>query len=204
MEKTKVKKLVTSAITLSMAFSTLAPSMVFATDDVKPRDIVTKVNHALNGTATANNSETSYWGPDKAIDGIVNRDAAKPDQSRWSTNMGTTPMVLTIDLKEEKAFSEFKIEWERKNIKGFNISSTLLMNVEEKNQEFLQRLSERHPNLTQGERYLATLLRVNLSTKEISMLTGNVPKTINMNRYRLRKSLNLSSEDDLTDYLQNI
>ena len=50
MEKTKVKKLVTSAITLSMAFSTLAPSMVFATDDVKPRDIVTKVNHALNGT----------------------------------------------------------------------------------------------------------------------------------------------------------
>lgn len=122
MEKTKVKKLVTSAITLSMAFSTLAPSMVFATDEVKPRDIVTKVNHALNGTATANNSETSYWGPDKAIDGIVNRDAAKPDQSRWSTNMGTTPMVLTIDLKEEKAFSEFKIEWERKNIKGFNIS----------------------------------------------------------------------------------
>jgi len=122
MEKTKVKKLVTSAITLSMAFSTLAPSMVFATDDVKPRDIVTKVNHALNGTATANNSETSYWGPDKAIDGIVNRDAAKPDQSRWSTNMGTKPMVLTIDLKEEKAFSEFKIEWERKNIKGFNIS----------------------------------------------------------------------------------
>ena len=87
---------------------------------------------------------------------------------------------------------------------GDKTNSTLLMNVEEKNQEFLQRLSERHPNLTQGERYLATLLRVNLSTKEISMLTGNVPKTINMNRYRLRKSLNLSSVNDLTDYLQNI
>lgn len=87
---------------------------------------------------------------------------------------------------------------------GDKANSTLLMNVEEKNQEFLQRLSECHPNLTQGEKYLATLLRVNLSTKEISMLTGNVPKTINMNRYRLRKSLNLSSEEDLTDYLQNI
>ena len=47
---------------------------------------------------------------------------------------------------------------------GDKTNSTLLMNVEEKNQEFLQRLSERHPNLTQGERYLATLLRVNLST----------------------------------------
>ena len=32
------------------------------------------------------------------------------------------------------------------------------------------------------------------------MLTGTTPKTINMNRYRLRKSLNLSSEEDLTDY----
>lgn len=87
---------------------------------------------------------------------------------------------------------------------GDKSNSSLLMNVEEKNQEFLQRLSVQHPNLTQGEKYLATLLRVNLSTKEISMLTGNTPKTINMNRYRLRKSLNLSTEEDLTDYLQNI
>ena len=47
----------------------------------------------------------------------------------------------------------------------------------------------RHPNLTQGEKHLASLLRVNLSTKEIAMLTGNTPKTINMNRYRLRKAL---------------
>ena len=87
---------------------------------------------------------------------------------------------------------------------GDKANSALLTNVEEKNQEFLQRLSERHPHLTQGEKHLAGLLRVNLSTKEIAMLTGNVPKTINMNRYRLRKSLNLSSEEDLTDYLQNI
>ena len=78
------------------------------------------------------------------------------------------------------------------------------MRVEEKNKEFLQRLSEKHPGLTQGEKHLATLLRVNLSTKEIAMLTGNTPKTINMGRYRLRKSLELSTEDDLISYLQNI
>ncbi|MEL5892152.1 tetratricopeptide repeat protein [Bacteroides sp. GD17] len=87
---------------------------------------------------------------------------------------------------------------------GDKTNSTLLTNIEDKNNEFLQRLVTLHPKLTQGEKYLATLLRVNLSTKEISMLTGTTPKTINMNRYRLRKSLNLSSEEDLTDYLQNI
>ena len=48
------------------------------------------------------------------------------------------------------------------------------------------------------------MLRVNLSTKEISMITGSTPKTINMNRYRLRKSLNLSTEEDLTTYLQSV
>jgi hypothetical protein len=51
---------------------------------------------------------------------------------------------------------------------------------------------------------LATLLRVNLSTKDIAMLTGNMPKTINMNRYRLRKALGLLPEDELTKYLPDI
>ena len=83
-------------------------------------------------------------------------------------------------------------------------SSTVLMNVEERNQEFLHRLTNHHPNLTEGEKNLALLLCINLSTKEISLLTGKNPKTINMNRYRLRKSLNLSSNDSLTEYIQNI
>lgn len=82
--------------------------------------------------------------------------------------------------------------------------NNVLMNVEEKNMEFLQRLTEHHPNLTQGEKDLALLLFINLSTKEISLLTGKIPKTINMNRYRLRKSLNLSSNDNVTEYLQTL
>ncbi len=87
---------------------------------------------------------------------------------------------------------------------GDKTNKTLLLNIEEKNRAFLERLTKKHPDLTHGEKYLATLLRVNLSTKEISMITGTIPKTINMNRYRLRKSLNLSSEEDLVKYLQSI
>ena len=79
-----------------------------------------------------------------------------------------------------------------------------LQTIDEKMKEFLAHLTDRHPNLTQGEKHLASLLRVNLSTKEIAMLTGNTPKTINMNRYRLRKALGLSSEEDLIAYIQSI
>ena len=85
MQKNLKKKVLVSALTASMSVSTLVPGiMVFANNPVAPASITTKVNHALQGTATVNDSETNYWGGDKAIDGIVNRDAAKPDQSRWS------------------------------------------------------------------------------------------------------------------------
>lgn len=83
-------------------------------------------------------------------------------------------------------------------------NSSVLAGIEEKNAEFIARLVRAHPELTSGERHLATLLRVNLSTKDISLLTGRLPKTVNMNRYRLRKSLELENDTDLVDYLQKI
>ena len=86
---------------------------------------------------------------------------------------------------------------------GDKTNNALLLNIEDKSKEFIERLTKEHPNLTQGEKYLATMLRVYLSTKEISMISGNSPKTINMNRYRLRKALNLPTEKDLVEYLQN-
>jgi DNA-binding CsgD family transcriptional regulator len=104
---------------------------------------------------------------------------------------------ITAHLKRINAFIKQYQNGDKSN-------STLLLSIEEKNQEFLDRLVNKHPNLTQGEKHLATLLRVNLSTKDIAMLTGTMPKTINMNRYRLRKSLDLSSEEDLNRYLKDI
>ena len=62
-----------------------------ATQAQSPDQETTQINHALTGTATANDTETNYWGADKAIDGIVNRDETnKQNQSRWSTNGAKT------------------------------------------------------------------------------------------------------------------
>ncbi len=85
-----------------------------------------------------------------------------------------------------------------------NTSQTLLLKAEEKNKDFIEKLLSLHPELTKGERNLALLIRGGLSTKEISMLLGLEAKTINMNRYRLRKALDLSSETDLFEYLQHL
>ena len=84
-----------------------------------------EVNYALNSKVTASNQElANQWGPEKAVDGIVNRDAEKPEQSRWSTAQSTTQeaRTLTLDLGAVKTFSQFVIEWERTNITNFKIS----------------------------------------------------------------------------------
>ena len=91
----------------------------------------TVVNHAIGATATANNSETDYWGADKAIDGIVNRDEkSKENQSRWSTNGGRTidqveirDKVLTVNLGSVKSFDQLVLEWERANVTQFKIEA---------------------------------------------------------------------------------
>ena len=74
--------------TLSAAAILLTP---MATQAQSPDQETTQINHALTGTATANDTETNYWGADKAIDGIVNRvESNKQNQSRWSTNGAKT------------------------------------------------------------------------------------------------------------------
>lgn len=83
------------------------------------------VNLALGATATANDTETNDYPASKAIDGVVNREAAKP-QSRWATNPNSSqePKILTLDLGAEKTFQSFVIAWERLNITSYEIQTS--------------------------------------------------------------------------------
>ncbi len=69
---------------------------------------------------------------------------------------------------------------------------------------FYQRLLERSPDLTPTEIKTAALLKLNLTTKEIAAITFKSEGGIKTTRYRLRKKLNLSSDDKLIPYLMQI
>ncbi len=102
----------------------LAFAMVLPSVPAKAESATQKINYALGAEATASNVEAgTNWTADLTVDGIVNRDAEKAEQSRWSTDQGTEARVLTVNLGEEKTFDEFKIVWEREenNVKGFDI-----------------------------------------------------------------------------------
>jgi tetratricopeptide (TPR) repeat protein len=76
--------------------------------------------------------------------------------------------------------------------------------VEQTNHEFLQKLSSQYSDLTENDKQLAILLRLNFSSKEIADLRAVSNKAIEMSRYRLRKRFNLDKHESLTQFLKNI
>ena len=70
--------------------------------------------------------------------------------------------------------------------------------------EFLQQLRETHPDLTAGDLQLAAYLRMDLSSKEIAPLLHISVRGVENKRYRLRKKIDLDSNDNLNQYLQTL
>ena len=70
--------------------------------------------------------------------------------------------------------------------------------------EFHKELARRHPDLTPNERRLCVFLRLDMTTKEITSITGQTLRAVEMGRIRLRKKLNLTnSEQGLFEYLSS-
>ncbi len=69
---------------------------------------------------------------------------------------------------------------------------------------FFKALNAKFPNLTNNDLKSCAYIRMNLSSKEVSILTNIEPKSVKMHRYRLKKKLELTKEDDLKNFLFNI
>lgn len=61
--------------------------------------------------------------------------------------------------------------------------------------DFYKNLQERCSELTPTELKLCAFLRLNMSSKEISSLTGITPKSVDVMRGRIRKKLNITNTD---------
>lgn len=76
-------------------------------------------------------------------------------------------------------------------------------NFDRIHEHFFRHLKETYPSLTSSDLRLCAMLRVNLSTKEIANMQNLTVRGVESARYRLRRKLNLPSEDGLTDFLIN-
>lgn len=76
--------------------------------------------------------------------------------------------------------------------------------IEMSTEAFISELTIRFPKLTRKEKRLAQLLYMNLTSKEIALILNIAPQSVDTARYRLRKKINLSREEDLTSIFKDI
>ena len=76
--------------------------------------------------------------------------------------------------------------------------------AEQLHKDFSARLSVNYPQLTPQERKLATLLRLDFSTKYIASLLNISAKSVEIERHRLRTKLGLERKQKLTEFLKHI
>ncbi|RUA26997.1 MAG: hypothetical protein DSY76_05610 [Bacteroidetes bacterium] len=81
---------------------------------------------------------------------------------------------------------------------------TFELYVNENNELFYSALREKYPNLTPNEVRLSALIRLDLSSKEIASILNISSKSVEMNRYRLRKKMQLSSSVNLSEFIRSI
>ncbi|MGW9686798.1 two-component regulator propeller domain-containing protein [Flagellimonas sp. 2504JD1-5] len=70
--------------------------------------------------------------------------------------------------------------------------------------KFLKKLKKEHPNLSPNDIRLCAYLRLNLSSKEIAPMFNISSRSVEIKRYRLRKKMNLSHDDNLTNYILSL
>ena len=69
---------------------------------------------------------------------------------------------------------------------------------------FYSELNSKFPDLSKTDKRLCSLIRLKIDSHEIATLQNITLSSLNTSRYRLRKKLNLSKDDDLDDFIQRL
>ena|SRR5690554_1658909 len=124
--------------------------------------------------------------------------------------------ILTKLQKEISTIKEKSSKYPIKNLRSMEgiISEGLetqtqewmnaLKNLKLSEQGYFKKLLNKYPNLTTNDLRLCSYLKMNFSTKEIARLLNNSTRAVEISRYRLRKKLNLSHDENLTEFLISI
>lgn len=122
--------------------------------------------------------------------------------NRLNTKIDLLSEIIPSDINSHLVIREMKQI--TKELSIGNAWEEFRLYFEQVHQSFYTKLDLISPGLTSGEKRLCALISLNLSTKEIAQLTNRNYKSVDVARFRLRKKLNISHEESLTDFLKNI
>jgi len=89
----------------------------------------------------------------------------------------------------------------RKDIDNENNWESFEKQFEQVHQSFLNRLMEKHNDLSDKEKKLCAYIKMGMASKEIASLMNISTRSVENNRYKLRQKLGLQSGDDLSEYI---
>jgi hypothetical protein len=119
-----------------------------------------------------------------------------------------TSQLIKIEeqaAKEETKSSIRRVALEIENSTQGKIWEEFEMRFKQVHSEFYDKLNQRFPDLSPNEQRLCAFLKLNLSTKEISSITGQNARAIEMARFRLRKKLGISTQEvNLVTFISQI
>ena len=120
-------------------------------------------------------------------------------------------LLLTLKEKCEKAQQNpalFDIKWgEMQRILDSYLKiedKTFEIQMDELHQEFFKKLKEKFPDLSNNDLRLCAYLKIGLNSKEIAEILNIQPSSFYISRSRLRKKLNLKTEEDLYSFLNAV
>lgn len=148
-------------------------------------------------------------------------ESSRLEKELYYTNKDLTDFGIEIAMKKE--FTE-TIYNKLKTLKKENLTETPILdevisytksqlqidketdplhnNIDRVNHKFVNELKTNYPSLTENELKLASLLRLNLSTKEIAAVKNISPDSVKVLRYRMRKKFNLPTKIGLSQFIQ--
>ena len=98
----------------------------------------------------------------------------------------------------QNLISELKVDIRRENWQEFE------NHFEKIHPSFLVNIRKQFPDLTSGETELCMLLKLNMTTSELTSITHKTDETLKKARHRLKKKLGLTQEQSLIDFIHEI
>lgn len=109
--------------------------------------------------------------------------------------MQNEPATAKIRLNEIKRLLESHLNVE---------DHTFEIQMDELNQEFFKKLKSKYPALSMHDLRLCAYLKIGLNSKEIAEIMNILPSSVFVSRSRLRKKLNISAEEDIIAFFNEL
>lgn len=128
-------------------------------------------------------------------------------QTKYRSTIIRRLKAFLEERNSETVFKEIKLlqlELEHQNRKSKKSATLSQDRLKDASIKFEDKLRQKYPDLTKNEREICSLIRANMSIKEIAHVKDVSSAAVQSMRYRIRKKLSLSQGEELTDFLQNL